>query len=78
MLAKVYFFLFTQGFIQDKNSLNMKNMNKVISRARTIMVKINSTQGRNFKCTVSTVRVSNGIPVAAVSHEPVWKEASSR
>ena len=78
MLAKAYFFLFTQGFIQDKNSLNMKNMNKIISRAQTIMVKINSTQGRNFKCTVSAVSVPNGIPMAAVSHEPVWKETSSR
>lgn len=62
MLAKVHFFLFPHGFIQDRNSLNLKVTNKVISRDQTVMVKINSTQGRNFKHTVSTVSVSNGIP----------------
>lgn len=41
--------------------LSLKVTNKVISRDQTVMVKINSTQGRNFKHTVSTVSVSNGI-----------------
>lgn len=53
-------------------------MKKVVFRPQTATVEINSTQGRNFKHTGSTVGVSLGIPMVAVTHWAVWKETSLR
>ena len=63
--------------MQERNSLNVINMENVIFRGQIFTVEINSTQGRNLTHTTGIVSVLIGIAMVTVTHEAIWKEAPS-